>query len=858
MALAPGTLLDGYEILTPLGSGGMGDVYRARDPILKREVAIKVLPTSVAQDAERLRRFEQEAQAAAALDHPNILAIHRFGVFDGSPYIVSELLEGSTLRQVEERGPLPTRKAIEAGVQTAHGLAAAHEKGIVHRDLKPENLFVTKDGRVKILDFGLVKVTQPRAFTPSDGPTQAAGTEPGVVLGTVGYMAPEQVRGLPTDNRTDIFAFGAVLYEMLSGKRAFQRSTSADTMAAILNEDPQSISTIGQIVPLGLQRVVQRCLEKNPEQRFQSASDLAFALEALSESGVARVTVAPSRPVRKWLSRVAGAAAIAIIAVAAALSIARVGNVEPLRITEYTQLTHDGHAGAIVATDGSRLYLQTDADTPVGQVGVSGGEIRPISIAVQRPTIDDLSPDGSTFLVESNVGDQRKEVPLFSIPVLGGAQRYLGKVTSSMWCLDGKSIVYTTAADDSIYVMHSDGSAVHKLIAAAGSVNSWSPDGKSIVFKKEDKFWEASPSGSDMHELLPGWRPDHGQYGGNWSPDGRHFIFLSNPGPQIWAIDRTGNPIRRSFSQPAQLTSGPVGWSSPTFSKDGTKIYATGRVARGELDRLDPKSNHFEPFLGGISANLLSFSRDGKYVAYVSFPECSLWRANIDGSQPLQLADSSLCPMSVSWSPDGSQIAFMSGSSQHRYKTYVVPAQGGVSQLLLSNDSGSQTDPRWSPDGSKIIFGTGLFGSVDQTSTIQILDVASRKLTTLPGSSAKFSPNWSSDGKYILASTGGTTKLFLFDVARQRWSTLYEGQHAYPSWSKDNRSIYLIRYAQNPAILRISVPGGVVKEVVSLKDFRYTGTLDLWMGVDPDDAPLMLRDVSTSDIYALTVAERPK
>jgi eukaryotic-like serine/threonine-protein kinase len=224
MPLVPGTKLDGYEILGLLGSGGMGEVYRARDSVLKREVAIKVLPSFVSQDPDRLRRFEQEAQSAATLNHPNILAVHRFGTFEGAPYLVSELLEGETLRQQQERGPLPVRKVIDYGAQIAHGLAAAHDKGIVHRDLKPENLFVTKNGRIKILDFGLAKLIQSQP--DPDGPTQTRGTDPGMVVGTVGYMSPEQVRGKAVDHRADIFAFGAILYEMLAGKRAFQRPTS--------------------------------------------------------------------------------------------------------------------------------------------------------------------------------------------------------------------------------------------------------------------------------------------------------------------------------------------------------------------------------------------------------------------------------------------------------------------------------------------------------------------------------------------------------------------------------------------------------------------------------------------------------
>ena len=283
--LMPGTKLGDYEVKSLLGSGGMGEVYRARDSRLGRDVAIKVLPSLFSSDSGRLRRFEQEARAAAALNHPNILAVFQMGTYEGAPYLVSELLEGETLREPIRRGRLAVRKAIDYGVQIARGLAAAHEKGIVHRDLKPENSFVTKDGRAKILDFGLAKLTQQQSSSERSAPMLIAGTEAGVVMGTVGYMAPEQVRGQSADHRADIFAFGAILYEMLTGKRAFQKPTSADTMSAILNEDPPGISQEAANIPLALQRVVHRCLEKIPDQRFQSASDLAFALDASSSTG---------------------------------------------------------------------------------------------------------------------------------------------------------------------------------------------------------------------------------------------------------------------------------------------------------------------------------------------------------------------------------------------------------------------------------------------------------------------------------------------------------------------------------------------------------------------------------------------
>src|SRR5438874_2869753 len=283
MTIDAGTKLGRYEIRSQLGAGGMGEVYRARDEKLNRDVAIKALPASLSQDGDRLQRFEQEAQAAGALNHPNILAVYDVGAHDGAPYIVSELLEGEELREQLNDGSIPQRKALDYAQQIAQGLAAAHERGITHRDLKPENLFVTTDGRLKILDFGLAKLRPLRnESVSSEIDTRKQITDPGTVMGTVGYMSPEQVRGHEADHRSDIFSFGSILYEMLAGQRTFRRETMAETMTAILKEEPPELSETNAKVNPQIEKIVRRCLEKQPERRFHSAHDLAFALEALS------------------------------------------------------------------------------------------------------------------------------------------------------------------------------------------------------------------------------------------------------------------------------------------------------------------------------------------------------------------------------------------------------------------------------------------------------------------------------------------------------------------------------------------------------------------------------------------------
>ena len=471
MTLAPGTRLSQYEIIAPIGAGSMGEVYRARDSRLERDVAIKVLPEFVALDHDRLQRFEVEAKAAAALNHPNILAVYQMGTYAGVPYLVSELLDGKTLTESVRRGPLPLRTALNYGVQLAHGMAAAHEKGIVHRDLKPDNIFVTKDGRIKILDFGLAKLIQPKESVMSLAPTI---TMHGVAMGTAGYMSPEQVRGLVVDHRSDIFAFGAILYEMVMGKRTFERPTSADTMSAILNEEPTPISEIAPETPVALQRVVLRCLEKNPEQRFQSASDLAFALEALTNTGV----VAPSGayPAVQESGKKDGktkedsnsvgilAAVMLVMVLGGLLAYFWMRPAPAPKLSNYAQLTHDGAPKSLVGTDGSRIYLGVGVGSSgsftahgVAEMSMAGGEPRKMSI---MPSPDmfpvDLSPDGSELLVVDGTGAPPRG-PLWSLPILGGSPRRLTDAAgeTAAWSPDGKMLAYSNLND--LFVAKKDG-----------------------------------------------------------------------------------------------------------------------------------------------------------------------------------------------------------------------------------------------------------------------------------------------------------------------------------------------------------------------------------------------------------------
>jgi eukaryotic-like serine/threonine-protein kinase len=871
MPLVSGTRLSQYEILSPIGAGSMGEVYRARDTRLDRDVAIKVLPELVSSEPGRLQRFEVEAKAAAALNHPNILAVYQMGTYAGVPYMVSELLEGKTLAETVRRGPLPLRKAIDYGVQIAHGLAAAHEKGIVHRDLKPDNLFVTKEGRVKILDFGLAKVTQP----PESPASAATLTMPGVAMGTVGYMSPEQVRGLATDYRTDIFAFGAILYEMVMGRQTFGRPTSADTMSAILNEEPAPISELAPETPVGLQRVVLRCLEKNPEQRFQSASDLAFALEALTDSGITAPTGAHavkadvaqkdgSYEKVPHTSRAAQVAAVLALVAVVGLAYFWMRPAPVPRVANYVQLTHDGQPKSLIGTDGSRLYLGVGVGSSgsfafhgLAEMSATGGDPRKMSIMPSADMVPvDLSPDGSELLVVDGRGAPPRG-PIWSLPILGGSPRRLADASgeTAAWSPDGKMLAFSNLRD--LFVAKADGTEARKLLSVKGDIKNvtWSPDNAHLRFDSSESAgtigqqlaWEVSTTGGDLRRLLPDWHDPPAECCGKWTADGRYFVFQSKS--QIWALPRKGGFLR-SEQNPIALTSSPLSLSYPLPSKDGKKLFMIGQTYRGELTRYDAKSGQFASFLGGISAEYVAFSKDGQWVTYVAYREGSLWRSKVDGSERLQLTFPPMYPVLPRWSPDGRRIIFFefAVSAEKPARIYEVSVEGGSPRQLMPDDPRQQLDPNWSPDGTKIIFSNE---SNDPSSAIHIMDVASRQISDLPDSKGLYSPRWSPDGRYISAFSADSMRLLLFDSQTQKWTELANGSLSWLNWSHDGQYVYVMDYRGKDAVVRIRISDHKTEQVADLKNFATTGRYGGGLALTPDDSPLLLRDTGTQDVYAV-------
>ena len=862
MTLASGTKLGQYEILGPLGAGSMGEVYRARDTRLNRDVAIKILPKLVSEHSDRLHRFEIEAKAAAALSHPNILAVYQMGTHEGIPYLVSELLEGKTLGESLRRGPLPLRQATQYGVQIAHGLAAAHEKGIVHRDLKPENIFLTRDGQIKILDFGLAKVV-PTGQTPAGLATTI--TRLGVAMGTVGYMSPEQVRGQVTDHRTDIFALGAILYEMVMGQRTFQRATEADTVSAILNEEPPPITQLSPDVPPALERVIRRCLEKNAEQRFQSASDLAFALEALSDPGWTGSGAHPIPPESPRQHRLASAAAaVILVLVGGLLSYLWLRPANVPTVANYVQLTQDGQPKALIGTDGARLYMGIGAGSSasfslhgIAELSTAGGQLRKIDVSTATDMVPvGLSPDGSEILVIEGQGAPPKG-PLSSVPILGGTPRRIGDFVAETAAMspDGMMLAYTNLGD--LFLARADGSDSRKLLSVNGDIRNvtWSPNSSHLRFDSSETagtvglqlLREVSVDGTGLHLLLNGWHNPPDECCGRWTADGSSFVFQSQG--QIWALAKNGG-VFGSAAKPIQLTSSPMTLSSPLPSKDGKKLFVIGRTYRGALKVFDLTTHQFIPFLGGISAEYAAFSKDGKWVAYTTYPDGILWRSRLDGSERIQLTSSPISPLLPRWSPDGKTILFFqfAQGADKPARIYEVSPDGGSPHLLLPDDKAQQLDPNWSPDGTKVVFSGQ---SNDPSSAIRIFDVASRQLSIVPGSNGLYSPRWSPDGRHISAFSGDSKVLLLFDFQTQKWNELARGSLSWLNWTQDGRYVYVLDFRQRSAVLRIRISDATTEVMTDLKDFPGTGRYGTALALTPNDQPLLLQDQGSQDVYSV-------
>ena len=742
MALSAGMRLGPYEILSALGAGGMGEVYRARDLRLGRDVAVKVLPSAFSSDPERLRRFEQEARAAAALNHPNILAVYDIGTHEGAPYIVSELLDGETVRarlgkastrsmqtsgsggsgateqSVGARG-LSIRKAIDYAVQIARGLAAAHDKGIVHRDLKPENLFVTADGHVKILDFGLAKLLEaaPALAAVSQIPTVHVDTAAGTLLGTVGYMAPEQVRGQAVDGRADIFAFGAILHEMLSGQRAFRGETAADTISAILDKEPPDLPIAERNIPPGLARIVDRCLEKNASARFQSAGDLAFALEGLSSSSG---TVADVRPTARASrhERLAWP-------VAAVLGLAALGALAALYLRP-----------PVLEPGSVRFTL-----LPPPETRFATGPAQPAQ---------SVSPDGRRLaFAASRSGTPGslwvRELDSLEARPLPGTDR----AGDLFWSPDGRFLAFF--ADGLLKKIDvSGGSAQVICEAPAAQGGTWNADDVIIYGSSPGPLFRVSAMGGQPVALttLDGSRKDTAHRRPYFLPDGRRFLYVAGPSNTVYVGEldaHDGKPLVRADSKAVYAPPGYL-----LFVRQGTLM-----AQAFDANTLETAGQPFSV------AEQVGYNADNARAAFSVSDTGVLTIASGDAGalgrfvwfdrsgRALETPTTEVAPYrNFDLSPDERQIAV-----QRTGDIWLLDVARGVLSRFTS-DPGIEGDPIWSPDGRRLVFGSNRNG---QSDLFEKALSGETETLLLASDEPKYPEDWSRDGRFIVyvSLTGG-------------------------------------------------------------------------------------------------------
>jgi serine/threonine protein kinase len=850
MSLTPGTKVGPYEVISPLGEGGMGEVYRARDTRLGRDVALKILPDSFARDPGRLHRFEQEARAVAALNHPNILAIHDIGQHNGSPFLVSELLEGETLRTALDRGALPQRKTIEHGVQIAHGLAAAHEKGIVHRDLKPENIFITKDGRIKILDFGLAKLAQ-TAVARQEGITLTSShTAMGVVMGTASYMAPEQVRGEAADPRTDIFAFGAVLYEMLTGVRAFRRDTAPETMTAVLKEDPPELSDPDHKVSPTLDRIVRRCLEKNPEQRFQSARDLSFALSALSgtdTTGVAHATPAPRRvPRLLWPSLAVAMAAIAVVTWFVARRPAAAERMQfaipvPEEVS-HLALSRDGSMLVFVAPDENSglpmLYVQ--------RIGSPTATLLP---GTQGASLPFWSPDASYIAFFAN-GKLQK------VPVSGGTPQVLASVLTGRGGSWGSRdvILFSPSAESVIWRVNADGTGVapatEHIKTTEDQSHRWPvflPDGNHFIFwagnfanAKDDRLsgiYVSSLDGKERRLVIL----CHSTVGYD-----SHHLYYADAQRQLVSV--AFDPFSATVSGSTNAVANVVGfqpatyWAAFTVAQNGALIYnSSAGAAQSALTWMDRSGKE----LGRIGEPAVmdnpSISPDGSRVAVDISDEkannVDVWLESVNGSGNSRFTFEPTEDVVGVWSRDGSMIAYR-GSPAAGITLLLKRATGLEREKVRFTTTGLDDlfPNSWSADDQQIL-------CTHQTSTgyyLELFPVAggepARFLTSKGNeTNGQISP----DGKWAAYASdeSGNWEIYVtsFPGGGGKWQ-VSRGGGTEPRWRPDGKEIFYI------------APGGILTAVpVSSESGFSTGTPAPLFQVH-GRAPISSTDVFTYDV----------
>ncbi len=820
MALTSGTKLGPYEIVAPAGAGGMGEVYRARDARLNRDVAIKVLPAGCARDPERLRRFQQEAQAAAALNHPNILAVHDFGEHEGSPYMVTEFLEGETLRERLRSGTLPVRKASEYAEQVARGLAAAHERGIVHRDLKPENIFVTRDGRVKILDFGLAKLTRPEGTVLSDGVTLASQTEPGMVMGTVGYMSPEQVKGQNADQRSDIFSFGVILYEMLSGKRAFHGDTSVETMTAILKQDPPELLETNRTVPPALERVVRHCMEKNPEERFQSARDVAFNLANLAEiSGSSAAVRAMKEPRQRFGVLPVVTGLLLMLAIAGIWLWPRN---QPVVAPVFHRLTYELGTvnSARFSPDGHTVVYCAAWEGQPSQMYVTRAEFpQPQAIGIQGCRIASISTTNEIAFLISNTGVAERDGTLARVPLSGGSPReVLGHVRDAMWGPDGSlALVHIVNGRDRLEY------PIGKVLYdTAGWISQprFSRHGDKIAFfehtAEPDTRGRVALVDLNGHKqtLTKEWEDLRGLA---WSASGDEIWFAAaeNGSTDLLRAVTLSGRVRLVLAVPTTLMLQDISADGRVLVMSTDARYrVTGRAAGAKSER---DLSWYE------YTQLHDISPDGQRVlleeqGVMGGPNYAVGVRALDGSAPIRLGEG----YGGTFSPDGKwALSFLPGPPP---KIIILPTAAGEPRAVpipgIERIIGYHLG--FFPDGKRIWFSGAESGHHNRTYVQDINGGAPSPVTP----DGVLADGVSPDGKFLVGpDPDGRLALFPLDGGAARAVPGLDPSLLFVQWGEDGRSLYVRDGGLTTSVYKVDLSTGEKALVLRLTPADPSGVV---------------------------------
>ncbi len=810
MSLTAGTKLGRYEIRSQLGAGGMGEVYRARDTQIGRDVAVKVLPSTFSVDTDRLHRFEQEACAAGALNHPNILSIYDVGKHDSSPYVVSELLEGDTLRQRIAGTPLAQRRAVDYALQIAHGLAAAHGKGIIHRDLKPDNIFITNDGRVKILDFGLAKLTQldgDQVLT--DIPTRRVDTDPGVVLGTVGYTSPEQLKGQRVDQRSDIFSFGAILYEMLSGRRAFRGESAAETMSAILREDPPDLSATSQRISPALERLVHHCLEKNPEERFHSARDLAFALEALSGSASSFDKAIPiARPTLQWRTRgrliwIAVIALLLLSAIVLAFSNFRRAPQEASTMRFFISPSDQASfAGSVISPDGRHVAISTRDSSGKALLWIRSLDsltAQPLS-GTEYATFPFWSPDSRS--IGFFAGSKLKR-----IDVSGGPPQTIcdaGIGAGGTWNAEGV-IVFSPDTGSVLYRVPATGGVATRITTLDESQQEiahkyphFLPDGQHYLYLVQSSQIENNSVYVGALDSKEKQRVVQTRAEAAYMPPG-YLLFLRYRTLMAQPFDSdklqvTGEPVLVAEQVGFNTVLGSANFS---VSDNGILTYMTASVTGGQPTLLDRDGKSLASIGQPGEYFNLSLSPDEKRLAVaLSGPQSGsrdVWLIDIARGTPTRFTFDPVEDFVPIWSPDGSRIVFVSDRDGNG-NLYQKSASGAGKEELLLKTNERKWPSDWSRDGRFILY-TVLSPSTRHD--LWVLPMTGEKTptpflqSTFNEDQGRFSP----DGHFIAYTSDESGKFEVyvqtFPLSGGKWLVSRDGG-AQPRWRADGKEIFFI------------------------------------------------------------------